>query len=275
MKTIGQTKVFLLTFFLIGIFTHPISKLKAQEIDPPTCYGGNKLLREFVREEMIYPELALKKNIEGTVELSFIVRPDGGTSNLIVEQSVSPGIDKEAIRIFKKILWNPATELGKPIALGHSISIKFNIKKYNKLIRTRGYDYFTYPYKPIDTSNHVYTMKQVDKYPKPVFSSTDLNFNTFVARNLKYPETAFKQNISGEVKLKFVVEQSGRISNIKIVNTLGGGTTEEAIRVLKLMKWHPGIKKGKAVRTFMQIEIKFDIATHTVGGSVPSQGQFR
>jgi protein TonB len=102
-----------------------------------------------------------------------------------------------------------------------------------------------------------------------------VNFNNFVVRNLKYPETAFKQNISGDVNLRFVVEQSGRISNNAIGNTLGGGTTEEAIRVLKLMKWHPGIKKGKAVRTFMKIEIKFDIATHTVGGSVPSQGQFR
>ncbi|NOX45845.1 MAG: energy transducer TonB [Chlorobi bacterium] len=273
MKTISRTKVLFLSFFLIGLFANPISTLNAQEIDPPTCYGGNKLLKAFIKEEMIYPELALKKNIEGTVELSFLVEPNGNTSNLNIEQSVSPEIDKEATRIFKKILWNPANELGKPIAYAHSIKIKFNIKKYKKLIKERSYNYFSYPYQPIDSSNHVYDMKEVNKYPKPIFSSTDVNFNSFLARNLKYPETAFKQNISGEVKLKFVVEQSGRISNIKIVNTLGGGTTEEAIRVLKLMKWHPGIKKGKAVRTFMQIEIKFDIANHTVGGTVPIQGR--
>lgn len=273
MKTNSRTKVFLFSLSLIGIFAFSNSILNAQEIDPPTCYGGNKLLREFIKEEMIYPELALKKNIEGTVGLSFIVKPDGNTSDVNIEQSVSPEIDKEAIRIFKKILWNPATELGKPIVYVHSIRIKFNIKKYKKLIKERGYEYFSYPYQPIDTSNHVYKMKEVDNYPKPIFSSTDVNFNTFVAHNLKYPETAFKQNVSGEVKLRFVVEQSGRISNIKIVNTLGGGTTEEAIRVLKLMKWHPGIKKGKAVRTFMEIEIKFNIAHHTVGGTVPIQGR--
>jgi TonB family protein len=273
MKTISQTKVFPLILFLLGILLYPISEIKAQEIDPPTCYGGKKLLKEFIKEEMIYPEIALKKNIEGTVELSFIVEPNGSTSNLNIEEHVSPEIDKEAIRIFKKILWNPAKELGKPIALSHSIKIKFNIKKYKKLIKDRGYDYFSYPYQPIDTSNHVYATKQVDKYPKPIFNSADVNFNNFVARNLKYPETAFKQNVSGDVKLKFVVEQSGRMSNITVVNTIGGGTTEEAIRVLKLMKWHPGIKKGKAVRTFMEIEIKFDIAKHTVGGSVPTQGR--
>ncbi len=274
MKTIRHIKVILFSFLMIGIFVSPLSGLKAQNVYPPTCYGGNKLLRAFIKEEMIYPEIALKKNIEGTVELSFIVEPDGVVSNLNVVQSVSPEIDEEAIRIFKKILWNPATELGKPIALNHSAKLKFSIKKYKKLIKERGYEYFSYPYEPIDTSNHVYAMKEVDKYPKPIFSSADVNFNNFLIRNLKYPETAFKQNISGEVKLKFVVEQSGRMSNIKIVETVGGGTTEEAIRVLKLMKWHPGIYKGKAVRSFMEIEIKFDIAKNTVGGSVPSQGRF-
>ncbi len=271
MKTSNQVLTVLLILVISISF---LSNIKAQNIYPPTCYSGKHLLKEFIREEMVYPEKALKKKIEGTVELSFIVKPDGKTGNLSVIAPVSPEIDAEAIRIFNKVLWNPATDLGKPIAMIQTLEIKFNIKKYKKLIKERGYDYFTYPYEPIDSSNHVFKMKQVDKYPKPVFSSQDVNFSNFVARNLKYPEAAFKQNVSGIVKLKFVVEQSGRISNIVVVETIGGGTTSEAIRVVKLMKWHPGINKGKAVRTFMQIEIRFDIAKKTVGGSVPSQGGF-
>lgn len=256
---------------IIGIFIFCSNGLFSQHIYPPRCYGGTKLLKAFIKEEMIYPGIALRNNTEGTVSFSFIVEPDGRVSNLHIVQSVSDEIDKEALRLFKKILWHPPTELGKPIALNQSLSIKFNIKKYNKLIKERGYDYFSYPYQPIDTSYHVYEFKQLDETPKPIFDSEDVNFNTFMAHNLKYPETAFKQNISGNVKLKFVVEQSGRISNITIMNTLGGGTTEEAIRVIKLMKWHPGIYKGKAVRSFTELEIKFDIAKKTVGGTVPSQ----
>ncbi|RLD54237.1 MAG: hypothetical protein DRJ05_15060, partial [Bacteroidetes bacterium] len=189
MKTTNQIFAFL---FFIVVSNSFQPNLKAQNIYPPTCYSGKQLLKEFIREEMVYPEIALKKKIEGTVELSFIVEPDGSTGNLNVAASVSPQIDEEAIRIFKKVLWNPATELGKPVAMIQTLDIKFNIKKYKKLIKDRGYDYFTYPFKPIDSSNHVYKMKQVERYPKPVFSSQDVNFSNFVARNLKYPETAFK-----------------------------------------------------------------------------------
>ena len=54
---------------------------------------------------------------------------------------------------------------------------------------------------------------------------------------------------------------------------LGGGCTEEAIRVVKKMRWMPGILDKTAVRTCMELEIVFDIAGQTVGGRIPTPGQ--
>jgi TonB family protein len=184
-------------------------------------------------------------------------------------------VDAEAIRIFRKILWYPATDLGIPADYRHTFSIKFKIRKYNNLIKSRGYSYFVYPHEPIDTSYTIYKRKELDESPKPLFSSLDNNFPTFLSNTLNYPEAAFKQNISGTVRLKFVVETSGRVSNIVAEKTVGGGCTEEAIRVLKLIKWYPGLLEGKAVRSFMPLEITFDIAKRSVGGSIPTPGQLQ
>lgn len=254
------------------LFLSPLLMM-AQEITPPQCYGGSRLTREFVQEEMIYPPKAMQTRTEGTVVLSFIVMADGSVTNLEVLERVSPELDAEAVRIFKKILWTPATELGKPIAYRHTFDVKFKIRKYENFIRNRGAEYFVNPHEPVDTSNRVYLRKELDQLPKPVFSILEKDFQTFLTNTLEYPEAAFKQNISGTVSLRFVVETAGRVSNIQVVQSVGGGCTEEAIRVLKRIKWFPGIKDGLAVRTEMPLDITFDIARRSVGGAIPSPGQ--
>ena len=258
-----------LVFILIGI---PVI-LMSQNTRPPGCYGGKRLMKEFLEEEMVYPREALEKGIEGKVELKFIVHEDGSVSDIQVIESVSEDIDAEAVRLLKKILWHPATEIGKPVAEVHWLDIQFKIKKYEKWVRQRGYDQYSYPYEPVDTSGKVYKREEIDQHPKPVFNSLDRDLGHFISSNLAYPEAAFRANVSGTVKLRFVVEPSGRISNIETIEAVGGGCTEEAIRVVKLIKWRPGIKEEMAVRTCLPLEITFDISKKTVGGGIPNPGQ--
>jgi TonB family protein len=245
----------------------------AQQIIPPEPYGGDRLMREFIKEEMIYPDVAIQNQTEGTVVLSFLVTPQGTVQDIEALERVSDELDAEAIRILKKILWHPATELGIPIAYNHILDIKFDYKKYLKWVKKRGYEYYAFPYEPVDSSDKIHKMLDVDQMPRPVYDSKNYNFSSFIANNLKYPDAAFKQNISGTVKLNFVVEPSGRISNIIVDKAVGGGCTEEAIRVIKLVKWNPGILEGKAVRTFMCTDITFNLAKYTVEGTIPNPGQ--
>lgn len=245
----------------------------SQTIFPPQCYAGNRLTREFIDEEMIYPDNALQAEIEGTVELSFIVHADGSVSDIEVIRKVSPEIDAEAIRLLRHVLWHPATELGKPITVTHSFKIKFNIRRYKKLTNQRGINYFSRPHDQVDSSFVVYRRVDTDHWPKPIFSSIDRNLSNFIVNNLEYPEAAKKQNISGVVKLRFVVETSGRISNIEVVEGVGGGCSEEAVRVLRLIKWYPGLKDDVAVRTTMPFELRFDLSNQSVGGAIPNPGQ--
>jgi TonB family protein len=245
----------------------------AQEVTPPVCFGGQRLLREFILQEMIYPPEALTAKKEGTVTLSFIVEPDGSTKQQKIIQSVSPEIDAEAIRLFRHILWHPATEMGLPVAYKHSIDIRFKVKNYLRRQKNRNNQFFQLPHEIVDESFQVYELDKTDRWPRPIFSAADRTLNNFLSRNLKYPENAYKQNISGTVKLRFVVENSGRISNIQVIESVGGGCTEEAIRVAKLVQWYPGLKNNMAVRTFMPFEVTFDISGEKMGGAIPTPGQ--
>ncbi|MBN3036621.1 MAG: energy transducer TonB [Bacteroidales bacterium] len=247
--------------------------VRAQDTWPPSCVGGQLLLENFIDEEMVYPQGSWEKGIEGTVVLDFMIRKDGSAGNIRVAESVNEEIDREAIRIFRKILWHPAVSLGRAVDSPHSLKIRFKTGRYKKAVKKRGYEHIIYPHEPVDTSMKVYEVREVDSPPHPVFSSIDHHFEQFVASRLEYPEQAFRQNIGGTVILRFVVEPSGRISNISAVQHVGGGCTEEAIRIVKLLRWEPGILENTAVRVFYQLEITFDIARYSVKRNIPMPGQ--
>ena len=84
----------------------------------------------------------------------------------------------------------------------------------------------------------------------------------FIYENIRYPETAKSQNISGMVVVKFVVDHEGRVQDPEIVRDIGGGCGEEALRVVKLMqdkdiRWVSGKHQGQNVSVQFNLPVKF------------------
>jgi TonB family protein len=240
-------------FFLVTGYSY------SQSYSPAKPYGEAKLIPDFLCSEVIYPEEAIEKEIEGEVIIAFTVEKDGTVSKAMISQPVSPQVDAEAMRLFRLLLWEPAVNMGQPVVSENLYTIDFNIKKYNKHCRQRGYVSTEYPFQPIDSSNVVYDYASTEKKPHAVFDEKGMTLGAFIARNIKYPESGFRQNLSGKVGLRFVVEPTGRVSNIKVIEPIGGGCTQEAIRLLQLIRWMPGIKNNMAVRTLMNIDIEFKL----------------
>jgi len=222
-------------------------------------YGGKMQLKDFIKEELVYPVKAKKDKVEGTVILSFTVKSDGSVKNLDVAQSVSPELDAEATRIFRQLLWDPAEYRGMKLDEEQTMEFPFKLSKYKRCIKHRGYDEIAYPFTPMDTSMHIYKPKQLDERVKPVFDEDGMTFSKFIGQNLSYPDAAMKQNIQGTVEIFFVVEPSGRVSNIQIVEPVGAGCSQEAIRLIKMLDWMPGIKNDMAVRTELTLSISFNL----------------
>ncbi|MBQ0161118.1 MAG: energy transducer TonB [Bacteroidales bacterium] len=82
----------------------------------------------------------------------------------------------------------------------------------------------------------------------------------YLAENIKYPQLAKENNITGRVFVSFVVEKNGSVGNIKILRDIGGGCGAEAVRVVKAMpKWKPGKQRGKPVRSQFNLPVNFDL----------------
>lgn len=244
-------------FLLIFLLSFPVLYLYSQDFMPAQPLGGKQQLKYFIQSEIIYPQADLASGTEGTVQLRYGIDEKGQVSFVSFSKKVSAGCDREALRIFRMIGWEPARLRSIPVKDTGSIEIEFNIRKYNRLCRNRGYSAILYPYEPVDTSGMIYAYGKLDTAPHPIFTNDQINLAGFVAANLNYPEAAIKQNVSGVVKLLFIVEPHGRVSNIQIANSVGAGCNEEAIRILRLIKWMPGTVNRKAVRTEMSMSINF------------------
>lgn len=82
----------------------------------------------------------------------------------------------------------------------------------------------------------------------------------YLSKNIKYPEEAKEQGISGRVFLSFVIEKDGSVSNVKVARGIGKLCDDEAVRVVKAMpKWNPGTMKGKPVRVSYMLPIFFKL----------------
>lgn len=82
----------------------------------------------------------------------------------------------------------------------------------------------------------------------------------YLRENIKYPQLAKENNITGKVYVTFVVEKDGSIANPRVLKDIGGGCGQEAIRVVKSMpKWTPGKQRGKAVRVQFNLPVSFNL----------------
>ena len=80
----------------------------------------------------------------------------------------------------------------------------------------------------------------------------------YLSENIKYPQLAKENNITGRVYVTFVVEKNGTVANVKVLRDIGGGCGAEAVRVVKTMpKWKPGKQRGQAVRTQFNLPVGF------------------
>jgi TonB family protein len=80
----------------------------------------------------------------------------------------------------------------------------------------------------------------------------------YLAKNIRYPESAEKAGIQGRVIATFVVMKDGSISNVKVVKSVSPELDTEALRVLSAMpNWTPGMQNGKAVNVKYTVPISF------------------
>jgi protein TonB len=94
----------------------------------------------------------------------------------------------------------------------------------------------------------------------PTFNGGDpaTEFRKYIAQNLKYPEIAAENGISGRVIIQFAVNKVGTVVDARIVRSVDPALDKEAVRVVMASpKWTPGKQRGKAVKVLFTFPINF------------------
>ena len=81
-----------------------------------------------------------------------------------------------------------------------------------------------------------------------------------IAANVKYPESARENSLSGKVYVQFVINQKGEVENAVIYRGIDPLLDREAIRVVQsLPRWNPGTQRGKPVKVQFTMPINFQL----------------
>jgi TonB family protein len=84
--------------------------------------------KQYMEEEMVYPEQAISQGIEGRVVLQLTISPTGNVSNIEVKRSLGFGCDEEAVRLIKEgPRWSPATRDGVNVESKVRVRVKFEL----------------------------------------------------------------------------------------------------------------------------------------------------
>jgi TonB family protein len=95
----------------------------------PAFPGGEVAMANFIRENIVYPELAREMGEQGTVYVQFVVNSDGSIQDAVVVKKVSELLDKEAIRVVKMMpKWTAGEQAGKKVRVRFTLPINFRIQ---------------------------------------------------------------------------------------------------------------------------------------------------
>lgn len=127
-------KVALMMLVLLFSFTTSTAQTKKNDMEycivemMPQYPGGLAAMLKYIRENIKYPEQAMKKGIQGRVTVSFIIEKDGSISNVRPVHSVHSLLDKEAVRMVKSMpKWSPGKNNGKPVRVRYNLPVMFKL----------------------------------------------------------------------------------------------------------------------------------------------------
>jgi protein TonB len=80
------------------------------------------------------------------------------------------------------------------------------------------------------------------------FPGGQSEWTRYLQKNLRYPDDAIDNGTQGVVRVQFIVDKEGNISEVQALNDPGDGLAEEAVRIIKKgPKWRPAEQNGRKV----------------------------
>ena len=203
----------------------------------PQFPGGETALLKYLQENIKYPPKALKDSIQGRVVVQFVVDKAGSVGEVKVVRSVNKDLDDEAVRLIKTLpKFYPGRQNGQAVAVWYTLPVTFKLQD-----------------------------KQEQEKPKDVevkaeFPGGEEALSQFLKDQIKYPPKAAKKRIQGRVEVAFWIDKSGKVHDVRVVESVDKDLDKEAVRVCKLLPdFIPATVNGEPVEVLFKLPIRFKI----------------
>lgn len=94
---------------------------------------------------------------------------------------------------------------------------------------------------------------------QPEFPGGPKELTKFIYANLRYPAAAVEAKIEGTVMVEYDIDYKGNVVDTRILQSLGYGCDEEAVRVVRMLKFVVGRNRGVKVLFHKKAQIRFKL----------------
>lgn len=106
---------------------HNYGQAKQEQVEKIAEFpGGINKARQFIANNLKYPNKAVEHGVNGTVQAKFTIEVDGAITNIEIVKKLGYGCDEEVIRVLKKMpKWKPATLKSKFVKSYFTMPVSF------------------------------------------------------------------------------------------------------------------------------------------------------
>ena len=203
-----------------------------------TYPGGLEAIRKYLDKNFVRPLEC--SDIEGNMEVAFIVDEEGKVSMVEVTKSLHPKLDKALTQVFMNMpKWQPAMRDGKPRQMRFTMPLHY----FQHIGLVDGEEVY-------DEKGQLVTM--------PQFPGGKEKLKEFLSKNVKYPVECEASGITGRVVVGFVVEKDGKVTQVKLDRSSDPAFNMEAYKVMKKMpRWTPGKVGDEPITVNYKLPITF------------------
>lgn len=178
----------------------------------------------------VYPEEAIKKGLQGVVEMEATINRAGKVVDVKVlpaQPPAQPLLAEAAVAALRQWKYAPYLVNGKAKPVIFTVTLNFALAPKNE---------------------DVQPVKALDERPKKISDVKPV-----------YPEEALKQRIQGVVVVEATTDEKGDVVAVRIVpgKTSQPLLEEAALTAVRQWKYEPAVKDGKAVGVTFTVTINF------------------
>lgn len=205
---------------------------------------------EYIAQNVKYPA-SQTGNIDGEIVVAYSIDTNGSVVDARLLKNLSPAVDVEILRVFNSMpKWKPAYYKDKPVKVNIGTRLMVHTDYLTRTIKVTKPE----PKKFMPDENTVFTAVN----GPPTFPGGADSLHKYLAKAISYPSESLRNHRGGKVYLQFIIEKDGTLSEMKAVRNPEDLLTQEAMRVMRSVKYVAGTQNNHPVRVSYIMGIDFD-----------------